>query len=87
MVNKSRVALFFATFAGGVHLLWSLVVAVGWGQKLVDWIYSMHFVESSHTVKTFELMTAVYLVVVAFLWAYFVGFVLATLWNLIVAKK
>ncbi len=87
MVNRNRVALFFAVVGGGVHLVWALVVAAGWAQKVVDWLYSLHFVQMTMTVQAFDFVNALYLVVVAFLVAYVAGFVLATLWNLIVAKK
>ncbi len=81
MINNHRVGLAVGTFVGLVHLIWSVLVAVRLAQPLMDFILRLHFVEMSHTVGTFQLGTAVILIIVATVVGYIVGVVFGSIWN------
>lgn len=87
MLNKSNVALFFGTVMGLVHLLWAAFVASGFAQAYLDFIFNLHFINMAVTVKSFDILNAVYLVVFTFLVGLVGGYILAALWNKLVAKK
>ncbi|MBI3443083.1 hypothetical protein HY008_00225 [Candidatus Woesebacteria bacterium] len=85
-LKPSSVGLVLGTFAGGMHLLWSLLVLLGFAQPLLDWITWIHFLNNPLIVGNFEATRALVLIVVTFAVGYGVGFVLAHLWNLIQGK-
>ncbi len=80
-MNKNKVALVLGSFVGLVHLGWSLLIAFGWAEPLINFIYKMHSLNNPFTVMPFDLMRSVELVVITFLVAYVVGYVFATIWN------
>lgn len=80
-LNRNKVALVLGSFAAIVHLVWALIVGLGWGQAYLDFVFGMHFITNPYMVADFDLATAVELIVIAFLVAYIVGYVFATIWN------
>ncbi len=68
-------------FVGGIHLLWSVIVAVGLAQPLVDFILSVHFLNNPFTVAQFDLWFAFLLVAITSIVGFVVGWFLAFLWN------
>lgn len=80
-INAQKVGLTLGAMFGLVHLLWSLVVALGLAQSLINWVLKVHMLESSHTVLPFSLSSAVTLVVVTSLIGFVVGYVFGTIWN------
>lgn len=80
-INPNKAGMALGAFAGLVHLLWSLLVAMGLAQPLLNWILKIHMIESISSVGTFSLGTAVTLVVTTTIVGYVVGWVLGNLWN------
>jgi len=64
-----------------LHLVWSLAIALGWAQPLMDFIYSMHSLNNPFTVAPFDLMRSVGLVIVTFCIGYGAGYVFVSIWN------
>lgn len=87
MLNKSRVALFFGAIFGFVHLVWAILVATGFGQILLGWIMNLHFIDMTFTVLKFDFVKMLELVALTFLVGLVGGYILASLWNIIVGKK
>lgn len=83
MINKHKVGLTVGGFAGLVHIVWSVLVAVKLAQPLTDFILRLHFMDMPRTVGAFEISTAVGLVVVASVVGYAAGFVFSAIWNLV----
>lgn len=77
--NKSGLAL--GGLLGAFHLLWSLCVALGIGQMMLDFIFTLHMIHPVYTVGPFDVVTAGGLVVVTALVGYAFGFVFALFWN------
>jgi hypothetical protein len=79
--NPRKLGMVFATMLGGVHLVWSVFVALGWAQALVTfslWAHMMHF---NFTVGPFDMTAAVTLIIVASLIGYCIGYVAGNVWN------
>lgn len=82
-ISVNRAGLILASFLGLFHLAWALLVALGFAQAILDFIYRLHFLNNPFTIQTFELGTAALLVIVTAACGYVLGAVLAWLWNLI----
>jgi len=80
-MNQRRVGLVLGSFAGLVHLIWGVLIALGFAQPLLDFIYRMHSLNNPFTVGSFDLMRSLGLVIVTFLVGYVVGYAFAHLWN------
>lgn len=80
-LNVNKVALSFAFFLGGWHLLWSFFVAIGFAQTLLDFVFWLHMLNNPLKVAQFSFTTALILVLFTGVVGYLGGFVFATLWN------
>lgn len=85
-IKKHRTGLAVGSFLGFVHLLWSAVVGFGWGQKVIDFIYSLHFIKTGWTINAFEWKMAAMLVVITSAVGYVLGWLFAASWNKFVKK-
>lgn len=81
-----KVGLVFGSFLGLFHAVWSLLVAVGWAQVSLDFIFGLHMIEPVFRVSAFSLTTAGMLVVVTSIIGYIFGSVAAFLWNKFVVR-
>jgi hypothetical protein len=81
VLNPHRTGLVLGLFSAGLHALWSVLVATGLAQPLVDFFFRMHFVEPVFRIQSFELLRALVLVTMMAAILYATGVVLAVLWN------
>lgn len=81
MHNPNKGGLVVGTFLGGVHLVWSVLVLLGWAQPLVNFSMWAHMIQSVPVVGSFDATAAVTVIVVAACIGYAVGYVLTTIWN------
>ena len=80
-IHPSRAGLVLALIAGGLNSMWSLIVAMGWGQALINFIFWVHFIKPVHEIEPFNIGTALLLVLVATCIGFAVGNGFAMLWN------
>lgn len=80
-IHPNRVGLVLALVVGGIHAIWSLIVAMGWGQSLINFIFKMHFIKPSYEIEPFNIGTALLLVLITATIGYAVGNGFAVLWN------
>lgn len=80
-LNKNKVGLVFATLIGGAHLIWSILVSLGWAQPLIDFIFNLHMVKPVLVVNDFNIGLATGLVLLTAVIGYVVGSVFACVWN------
>lgn len=85
-LDRHATGMALGGFAALVHAVWSLLVAWGTAQGLLDFIFSIHFLENPYFVGQFVLATAVTLVVVTFALGYVFGWVFAWVWNRVHGK-
>lgn len=70
--------LFQTSAIGGIclaslHACWALLVALGWAQPLMDFIFKVHMLNSPFQVQAFSLPLAVALIGITFLIGCFYG--------------
>ena len=80
-LNPQKAGLALGSVIGGWHVLWSLLVAFGWAQAVIDFIFWMHFINPVYVVGPFNVVTALILVAVTALVGYAVGYAFAAVWN------
>lgn len=80
-LNPRKTGVAVGTFLGGLHFLWSLLIALGWAQALVNFILWAHMVTASSTVGPFNLTAAVTLVIVTSILGYIGGYMFSLIWN------
>lgn len=80
-INPNKAGLALGGLFGAWHVLWSLLVAFGLAQGLLDFMFRLHMLEPLQIVRSFDLITAASLVVVASVTGYVLGQVFAWFWN------
>ncbi len=80
-LNKNKTALTLGLFVGLMHAAWALMVSMGLGQKMLDMIYRIHFLNNPFVVSPFMMARALKLVVFTAVVGYVMGFVFAFIWN------
>ena len=80
MSTRNKVGLMIGGLLGGWHLLWSLLVLLGWAQPVLNFIFWMHMIRSIYVVKTFDPGAALTLVLVTTAMGYGGAYLGATLW-------
>ena len=81
MISPNKVGLVIGTLIGGWHLVWSLLVLLGWAQRIIDFIFWAHMIQPVYVVKSFNLVAAITLIVITAVTGYTFGFVGAVIWN------
>ena len=76
-----------AVLLGGTHLGWSFLVAVGWAQQLLDFLYRLNFLKPVDEVLPFSAGTALMLVLVTSAIGFATGWALAATWNRLGASR
>lgn len=80
-LNPKKTGLAVGKLVGGLHLVWAVLVALGWAQTLVNFSMWAHMVSVPVVVKAFDLSAAVTVVIVATFVGFFIGYVFAKIWN------
>jgi len=80
-LNVRSTALMFGTFAALVHIIWSLVVFLGFAKSYLDWMLGLHFLNNPFRVAPFNITTALILIAATFVIGCFVGSLFAWVWN------
>jgi len=73
--------LVFGAMMGGMHLIWSLLVAAGWGQWIMNFIFWIYFIKPIDLIEPFESTRAISLVVTTSIMGFMLGWAAARLWN------
>lgn len=81
-VCKHRLGLTVGLFSFLLHAVWAGAVGFGVGQKFINWIFPLHFIDIAYSVLPFSAGSALLLVFWAFVVGYFMGWVLGWLWEL-----
>lgn len=80
-LKEQKTALALGLFVGGWHLVWSVLVAAGFAQTLINWSFGWHMLSNPFIVQPFSLTNAVILVIVTGAVGYVVGYLFAWVWN------
>lgn len=80
-VDPVKSGLTLGALLGLWHLCWALLVAFGWAQPVIDFVFWTHFIKPVYVVQSFNTLTAAILIVVTAAIGAIVGFVFGVLWN------
>jgi len=86
-MKPKTTALVVGVFVAGVHTLWLVLILIGLGQPLLDWVYWLHFLNNPFIVEPFDITRALFLLIVTFLVGYCGGWCFSLLWNKLHLKK
>jgi hypothetical protein len=81
VINPLKAGVAIGTLLGGYHLCWSLFVALGWAQPLIDFVFWMHFIQPGFVIRPFSLPAAAALIAFTFMAGFVIAFFFAVLWN------
>ena len=80
-VRPHTVGLVFGSFLAIWHILWSVLVAAGAAQAVIDFVFRLHMIMPPYKIAEFHLGTAAGLVVVTAGIGYIVGWAVGFIWN------
>ncbi len=80
-MDPLRSGLVLGALFGLWHLCWSLLVAIGWAQPVIDFVFWMHFLKPVYVVQPFSVLTAAVLIIITAVLGWVIGFIFANLWN------
>lgn len=80
-INAGKAGLVLGAVFGGWHLCWSVLVALGWAQPAINFVFWMHFIKPIYVIEPFEFVRAVILIVVTGGVGFVIGWVFALIWN------
>jgi hypothetical protein len=80
-ISPIKAGLVLGAVIGLWHLTWSLLVAFGWAQRLIDLIFWMHFIEPIYVIEAFNPITAIILIAVTSAIGFVIGIVFGAVWN------
>ena len=81
MTKPGKFGLVIAALISGWHLVWVALVAVGWAQPLINFIFWAHMIRPVYTVGPFDALAAGALLVITFFSGYVFGYFGGILWN------
>ncbi len=66
---------------GGMHLAWAVVIALGLGQAIYDFVLWAHMIHLPIIIGPFDATAAATLVVMTAIIGYILGYIGAWVWN------
>ena len=81
MINPLKAGVTFGALLGACHFFWALLVALGWAQPLIDFVFWMHLIQPVFVIRPFSLPAAAALVVFTSIAGFVIAFLFAVLWN------
>lgn len=82
-VNTMKSGLVFGLFLALWHTTWSTLVYAGLAQKLIDFVFWMHFIVPPYRIEPFDPNRAAILVGVTFGVGLVIGVIMGAIWNLL----
>jgi len=79
--NPFRLGAIFGLFLGLCHAFWAVLVALGWAQSIIDFVFWAHFITPPWHIEPFALGRAVILVGFTFTVGLAMGTAGGWLWN------
>lgn len=80
-MTVGKTGLVFGAVLSGCHLFWSMMVALGWAQRVIDCIFWMHFIKPVLVIKPFKVARAAILIAVTASIGFVIGSAFAWIWN------
>ena len=81
MINPNKTGFVLAIVMGGWHMCWSLLVATGMAQPIINFIFNLHFIKPIYMIESFAISKAIVLVLFTSFVGYVLGLLSAVFWN------
>ena len=80
-LDVAKTGLVLGAVVGGFHLGWSILVALGWAQPVIDFVFWLHFIKPIYAIEPFEVARAGMLVAMTAGMGFVMGSIFALVWN------
>ena len=80
-INPAKAGLALGGLVGGVHVVWSILIALVWAQALVNFSMWAHMVSVPVVVGQFDFTAAITVILVATAIGFVLGYAFAKIWN------
>lgn len=80
-LQSHEAGLTLGTVLGVFHMIWSLLIAGGFAQPLLDFVFMLHRIKPVYQILPFDFLLAVGLVLVTACIGYVIGYAFAVVWN------
>ena len=81
MTNPNKVGVVVGALIASWHILWVLLVLLGWAQPILNFVFWAHMIQPVYVVNTFDFKAAITLIGITLLSGYAFGFLGAIIWN------
>jgi hypothetical protein len=80
-VSIGKAAMSVGTVFGAFHVLWVVLVGIGWAQPVLDFFLELHFIKLDYQLAPYSAVTGLALVAVTFSAGALLGAIFALVWN------
>ena len=80
-IHVGKAGIVLAAVLAVWHLCWSALVALGWAQPVIDFVFWMHFIKPIYVIEPFGIARAAILVAVTAGVGFVIGSIFALIWN------
>lgn len=81
MTHPVRIGFVFGLLLALFHAGWSALVASGYAQKFLDFVFWLHFIRPPYQIEAFDWARAALLVAFTFIVGFVIGTVAGAIWN------
>ena len=81
MATPNKVGFVIGALIGGWHLLWIILILLGWAQPILDFVFWAHMIKPVYVVQPFNISAAVTLIIITTALGYAFGLAGALIWN------
>lgn len=82
-ISANRAGIALGAIMALWHISWSALVAAGWAQRVIDFVFWMHFIKPIYVIEPFNLSTAIVLAAITAAIGYVIGSVFGWVWNVL----
>ncbi|MBI3632659.1 MAG: hypothetical protein HY226_00025 [Candidatus Vogelbacteria bacterium] len=82
MLHNHKVGLAFGGIISLFHAVWTILVASGTAQPILDFIFYLHMVGNPYVIAPFNPMLAIFLIIFTGVVGYIVGYIFSAIYNL-----
>jgi len=80
-ISVKKIALTFGLTLAIIHAIWTILVATGLAQPLLNLKLRLHFISMPFGLEPFNLTTALGLIIFVFIVGYIFGAIFGFVWN------
>ncbi len=81
-INPTKSGLALGVLLGLCHAFWAALVAFGWAQAIINFVFWIHFIKPIYVIEPFNIGLALALVSATTTIGFAIGYIFALIWNL-----